>query len=150
MIFVTAAGSTLPFDDLVRKIDELVGKGIIRDIVIIQIGDGEYIPKNCNWFRFEKSLDKYINEAEIVITHSGAGTLFELVKKKKKTICVINPKATNNPDIVIKLSKKKHIIWCKNFKYINRSILKANHFDFNNYQSPSCDIRYVLLLHYFG
>jgi beta-1,4-N-acetylglucosaminyltransferase len=144
MIFVTAAGSTLPFNELVKKIDMLIAKREIKEKVIIQIGNGNYIPKNCKWFRFEKDLEKYYKKASLVITHSGGGTLFELVNWEKKVICMVNPGAVNNPDIVIKLSSENYILWCKNLEEMKSSIEKAKKFKFKKYKSPKCEIDKII------
>lgn len=144
MIFVTAAGSTLAFDELVKTVDELVGKKRIKEKVIIQIGNGEYFPKNCKWFRYDKNLGDYYKRANLIISHSGAGTLFELIGKGKKTIVVINPRAVNNPDIVIKLSKEKHILWCKEIKELERCLREVKKFKFKKYKKPKCEIHKVI------
>lgn len=140
MIFVTAAGSILAFDELVKTVDELVGKKRIKEKVIIQIGNGEYLPKNCKWFRYDKNLGDYYKKANLIISHSGAGTLFELMEKGKKTIVVINPNAVKNPDIVIKLSKEKYLIWCKDLEKLEDYIKKARLFRFKKYKKPKCEI----------
>ena len=72
MIFVTV-GSVAPFDALIERVDELAGRGAISDVVC-QIGDGKYIPKNAEWFRFEKGLGERYRKADLVVTHNGAGT----------------------------------------------------------------------------
>lgn len=138
MIFVTVG--TTKFDDLIKKIDILASKKLIKEKVLMQIGEGKYIPKYSEWFRYKPSLDSYYKKASLVISHSGAGTLLELINKKKKTIVVINPDVVKNPDIVIKLSEEKHILWCKNIKKLNNCIKKARLFKFKKYRKPGCKI----------
>ena len=53
MILVTV-GST-HFDLLIKKIDQLVDDKIITDIVVCQIGNGEYLPKSCKFYRFNQA-----------------------------------------------------------------------------------------------
>lgn len=115
MIFVTV-GSVAPFDGLIEKVDLLAdahGETMIKDPVM-QIGNGKYIPKNGRWFRFETDLSRYYRNADLIITHNGAGTLFDILPLGKKVIVVPNPNTVQleNIDIVIKLAKEGHIIPC--------------------------------------
>ncbi len=137
MIFITV-GST-KFDELVRKIDELAHDGKIKN-VLAQIGNGEYIPKNIKYFRFDKSLIKYCKSAELVISHEGAGTLFEIVSMNKKAIVITNPGTVDNPDLVKKLSSLGHLMWCKNLDEVELYIKRSKKFKPKKYKSPKCEI----------
>lgn len=113
MIFVTVGTSS--YDPLIEMIDQLVGKGLIIEKVIAQIGHGKYEPKNITFFKLAKSLDKLINAANVVITTGGAGTVFECLKKNKKIVAVENENVSNSHqgELLYKLHKDKHIIWCR-------------------------------------
>jgi beta-1,4-N-acetylglucosaminyltransferase len=121
-IFVTT-GSVLEFDLLSETIDELNKNK--KYSIIIQIGCGKYIPKNCNYFKFSNSLDKYYKWADLVITHTGAGTLFELLEKNKKIISVANPKAVNNHGLPLWLDKQNYVKYI-HYNYINIYNFKKN------------------------
>ena len=140
MILVTV-GSVAPFDQLVAKADELAGSGAISDVVV-QIGNGSYVPKNANWFRFEHGLTKYYNEADLVITHNGAGTIFELLALGKKTIAIPNPGTIQmeNIDIVKKLSKEGHIILCMDVEWLTEAIEHSKSWVPKPYSEPPCRI----------
>jgi len=147
MIFVTV-GSVAPFDDLIREVDRLVEKGVIGDVVV-QIGNGTYVPKNAEWFRFKKELTEFYRPAELVITHSGAGTLFEVLKEGKKAIAVPNPNAVHNPDIIMKLSSEGYILLCPDPNQLEGKILQARGWTPKEYKEPPCTIheeiaRYLL------
>lgn len=126
-IFVTT-GSSLDFDFLVKEVDKINASNLYS--IIIQNGNGKYIPKNCIFFKYDKSLDKYFDWADLVITHTGAGTLFELLEKNKKTIVISNPDAISNHELAIKFSKFK---FCVFIPYIKINLLKSKLlFIFNN------------------
>ncbi len=109
-IFVTT-GSVLEFDELIKQLDKInLNK---QYNLTAQIGKGKYIPKHLNYFKYSKDLNKYFDWADIVITHTGAGTLFELLEKNKKIICISNPKATDNHELAEKFAKEKHLIFLK-------------------------------------
>lgn len=90
MIFVILGGVVeWDFSRLLINIDNLCEqKKINSDEIIAQIGHTKYEPKNYNYFKFvdKKDFESYIDEAEIIITHGGAGTLIQSLKKGKKII----------------------------------------------------------------
>ena len=140
MILITV-GSVAPFDKLVMKADELAGSGAISDVVA-QIGNGSYVPKNARWFRFEHGLVKYYNKADLVITHNGAGTIFELLALGKKTIAIPNPDTIQmeNIDIVKKLSTDGHIMLCMDVKELGEAVERARSWVPKPYTEPPCRI----------
>lgn len=90
MIFVTLGSQKFQFNRLLKKIDELVAKGVITDRVFVQTGASDYKPKN---YEYKDLLDreefaKIMSECDIVITHGGTGAIIGAVKKGKKVIAV--------------------------------------------------------------
>jgi UDP-N-acetylglucosamine transferase subunit ALG13 len=76
MIFLTV-GTILPFDRLVRAVDEAVGHGLIRDKVFAQIGKTKTVPKNIE---STDVLDKdtfgaKVEQASSIISHAGMGSI---------------------------------------------------------------------------
>ena len=51
MIFVTVGTHEQPFNRLVRFMDEIKGKGLIKEDVVIQTGYSTYEPVNCTFKR---------------------------------------------------------------------------------------------------
>ena len=49
MIFVTVGSQKFQFNRLLKKIDELIDAGIIKDKVFAQTGASDYIPKNYQY-----------------------------------------------------------------------------------------------------
>lgn len=56
---------------------------------VFQIADGEYIPNNYPFFRFEANLWERF-ENHVVITHCGAGTVYYLLENRFNFIVVPN------------------------------------------------------------
>jgi len=142
MILVTV-GSMAPFDELVKEADRLVGEGLL-DGGVAQIGEGRYIPRNLVWFRFKKDLTEEYRRADLVITHTGAGTLFELLELGKRAIAVPNPHAIHNPDIALKLSAEGHILLCNREEDLKRYVIKAKEWVPREYKPPPCRIHEVI------
>ena len=85
-VFVTVG--TTNFDSLIRSVDEQLN-GLQYDVTM-QISNGSYQPKNFSYFRFSSDIFDYFNDADIIITHAGAGSIYELLEFRKKIIIVPN------------------------------------------------------------
>jgi beta-1,4-N-acetylglucosaminyltransferase len=140
MILITV-GSVAPFDRLVMKADELAASGAINDVVA-QIGNGSYAPKNASWFRFEHGLAWCYKKADLIITHNGAGTIFELLGLGKKAIAIPNPDTIQmeNLDIVKKLSSDGHILLCMDVEELGDAIERSRSWTPRPYREPPCRI----------
>lgn len=90
MIFVTVGTHEQPFNRLIRKVDELVRDGEIKDEVFMQIGYSTYEPKHTKWARiigYSDMID-YLDKAEVVITHGGPSTYMQVLQQGKIPIVV--------------------------------------------------------------
>ena len=144
MIFITVG--TTEFDSLLRKIDKLVENKKIRNNVIAQIGNGNYVPKNIKFFRFTKLLNPFLKKAKLIITHAGAATIFECLELKKKLIVIENPDVRRAAKRFLKeLSDKKYLIWCKHIEQLLECIESANTIQLKYYNSPRCTISEKIL-----
>ena len=85
MIFVCTGSRNYQFDRLIKKLDELIEEKVIKDEVFAQIGDGTYIPKNMQYKKFVDADEykQFQQNAEIVITHGGTGSIVGALKNKK-------------------------------------------------------------------
>ena len=90
MVFVTLGSQKFQFNRLLKKIDELITQGIIKEKVFAQIGASDYQPKNYSFERFldRDAFSQKISECNVVITHGGTGVIIGAVKKGKKVIAV--------------------------------------------------------------
>ena len=84
MIFVTV-GTVVPFDRLVRAVDEAAGAGIIDEEMFAQVGRGGYRPKHMPWSEaLERDVfGEYMARADRLIAHAGTGTIFEALEAGK-------------------------------------------------------------------
>jgi beta-1,4-N-acetylglucosaminyltransferase len=113
MIFVTVG--SIQFDDLVRRIDDQVRTGRIREKVVIQIGNGSYEPASCEFFRTAPGLDSYYANAALVIGHGGTGTTLEVLEKGLRLISVSNPGMIDNhqDEFLEALASRGFVTYCK-------------------------------------
>lgn len=87
MIFVTVG--TTHFDPLIQEIDELIASGKIKDRVVCQIGAGTYVPSHAEHFRFQPSIDGWMDQSDLVVCHGGA-TVMSLLQKNKRFVAIAN------------------------------------------------------------
>lgn len=90
MIFVTVGTHEQPFNRLIKKVDDLVANGDIKEKVIVQTGFSTYIPEHCEAHKmmsFEK-MQQALKEARIVITHGGPSSFIEALQFGKVPIVV--------------------------------------------------------------
>lgn len=90
MIFVTVGTHEQQFNRLIKKIDDLKSKNIIKEEVFMQIGYSNYLPVNCKYKKlvtYEKMI-QYIMTASIIITHGGPGSIFLPLQYNKIPIVV--------------------------------------------------------------
>lgn len=90
MIFVAVGTQKFQFNRLLNVIDELIGDNSINELVYAQIGFSSYIPKN---YKFKKMIQKnefdtLIKKCDLLITHSGVGTIITGLKNTKPVIVV--------------------------------------------------------------
>lgn len=124
-------GTTLPFDDLVRAVDALAGKGAITEPVVCQIGPGAYEPRHCEYFRFKPNVDEYIEQAALVIGHGGTGTVTGLLAARKPFVAVANPLGAGNhqAEFLDRLSRRVAFLWTADLAQLPELIAKAAGFE---------------------
>jgi len=142
VIFVTVG--TSDFDQLVERIDALAP--YLRDQVIVQIGNGKYIPRNCEYFRFAPSLDPYYDKADIVVAHGGLGTTMEVLAKGKKLISVENTTCIDDhqTDILGVLAKEGYLVWCRDLDTLSSLLKRVPSMSLRRYVAPPCRIAEVI------
>ncbi len=90
MIFVTVGTHEQPFDRLIKAIDDMKGSGKIREDVFIQTGYTDYVPQHCGWSKLlpYSDMEKYVQQARIVITHGGPSSFLMPLQVGKSPIVV--------------------------------------------------------------
>ena len=90
MIFVTVGTHEQPFNRLIQEVDRLKRENIIKDEVQMQTGYCTYQPQYCKWkafFPYEK-MQKFVENADIVITHGGPSSFIMPLQYGKIPIVV--------------------------------------------------------------
>lgn len=88
MIFVALGTQKFQLNRLLKLIDSLIETKQIKDEVFAQIGNSDYHPVNYKYSDFlnPKDFEEYISKCDLLITHSGVGTIVCGLKNKKPVI----------------------------------------------------------------
>lgn len=83
MIFITI-GTQEPFDRLIKAIDELVPL-YSHTTFVAQVAKSNYKVKNMTSFEFISPVefDKYYEQAKLIISHAGMGSIISALYKEK-------------------------------------------------------------------
>jgi UDP-N-acetylglucosamine transferase subunit ALG13 len=133
VIFVTVG--TAHFDPLIAAMDKLVESGVIKESVVAQIGRGSYLPRNFKYFRFMRTLKPAYDKAHVVISTGGAGIIMECVRRGIRLVAVENTALMegHQSEIIGEMSRRGHLIWCKNLEELPQSISQALSHQFTPY-----------------
>jgi beta-1,4-N-acetylglucosaminyltransferase len=104
-IFVTVG--TTRFDRLVdavtraEALEWMVKNGYKKLVVQYGTGQEPQIPPtcsllSCHCFKFTPSLEQDMKQADLIISHAGAGTVMEALKLQKRLVVVINTDLMDN------------------------------------------------------
>lgn len=136
MILVMLGTQDNSFERLLKKMDELIEKKVIDEKVIVQSGYTYYESNNMRIFDLipQEELEKYQEEADLIITHGGVGSIISSIKKGKKVIAVprlhryhehVND---HQKQIVDAFDKKGYIIGIQRIDELRKAIIKAQDF----------------------
>ena len=142
MIFV--ATGTTGFDTLTERMDHL--SPTLAETVVIQIGNGQYVPQQAEYFRFAPSLAPYYAQASLVIAHGGLATTMEVLKRGLPLISVGNPDRYDDHqrDLLSTMAEEGYLIWCRHLDGLEQAIETAQATPLRSYQPPECEIHLVI------
>jgi UDP-N-acetylglucosamine transferase subunit ALG13 len=141
MIFV-AVGTT-SFNTLVKAMDDLSPS--LREEVIMQIGQGTYEPKNCEYFRLAPSLTPYYEQASVVVSHGGVGITTEVLQHGQPLVGVedTSQPGRHQQEILRALSEDGYLIWCQDLNTLPQMIEQAKT-TLKPYVFPECSIHTIV------
>lgn len=145
MILVLLGTQNNQFIRLLEEVEKQIKKGNIKEEVIVQAGYTKYNSDNMKIFEMidKDKLQKLVDDANLVITHAGVGSISIALKKGKKVIAV--PRLSeygehvNNHqlDIVNEFAKKGYIVGINDVSELENAIEKSKDFVPNEYKNNS-------------
>ena len=131
------------FNRLLEQIDRLIEKNVINEKVVVQAGYTKYESKNMEIFSLisQDELEKYQEEADLIITHGGVGSIIGSLKKGKKVIAVprlheygehVND---HQKQIIESFDKDGYIIGVNDVSKLEEAISKVKNFEPKKYEA---------------
>lgn len=145
MIFVTVGSQKFQFNRLLKKVDELIESGAIKDEVFAQIGVSDYKPKNYKYVDFttREEFAENLDKCDLLITHAGTGVIVTALKKGKKVIAVprlakYGEHVDNHQIQLVKQFEELGLIEpCYDTELISASLKNVEEKNYGHYQSNS-------------
>lgn len=145
MILVLLGTQDKQFPRLLKEIDRLIEKKVIKDKVIAQVGITKYNSNNMEMFDLieEDKLNALIKKADLIITHGGVGSILLGINNNKKVIAVPRlyryKEHVNNhqKEIINEFKKDGYIVGLNDLKELEIAIKNIDKFNPNKYKSNS-------------
>ena len=142
MVLVLLGTQNNSFHRLLEEIETNIKEGIIQDEVIVQSGHTKFQSHKMRIISLmsPEQLDEFQNEANLIITHGGVGSIVSSIKKEKKVIAVprlheykehVND---HQKDIVKDFNDKGYIIGIDDVSELKEAIVKSKYFEPKKYE----------------
>ena len=143
MILVLLGTQNNSFHRLLEEVEKNIEDGTIKEEVIVQAGYTKYITHKMRIIDLmsQKQLNEFQDEADLIITHGGVGSIISSIEKGKKVIAVPRlheyGEHVNNHqlDFARKVAQRqKSIIVIENIEDLKHTVL--NYEDITKLMSP--------------
>lgn len=93
---------------------------------------------NVNCYKLKDTLADDIKNADLIISHAGAGTCIEVMHANKPLVVVVNEELMGNHQIELaeKLANDGHCCFCT-LEHLNKTLEKVGHEQFKPYERGS-------------
>ncbi len=143
MILVTLGTQDKPFPRLLKTVEEAIQKGIIQEKVVVQAGCTQYKSEVMEIFDLipVDVFEKKIQEANLIITHGGVGSILSALQKGKKIIAAPRlskyKEHTNDHqlELIDEFAKEGYLLPLKDFSKFEKIYQKSKTFHPKKYKS---------------
>ena len=142
MILVLLGTQNNSFHRLLEEIEKNIEDGTIKEEVIVQAGYTKFESDKMKIIDLmsKEQLEKFQDEADLIITHGGVGSIISSIEKGKKVIAVPRMheygEHVNNhqKEIVKEFNDKGYIIGIEKVEDLKQAIIKSKDFEPKRYQ----------------
>ena len=142
MILVLLGTQNNSFNRLLEEIEKNIKNGTIKEEVIVQAGYTKFETDKMKIIDLmsKEQLEKFQDEADLIITHGGVGSIISSIEKGKKVIAVPRMheygEHVNNhqKEIVKDFNDKGYIIGIEKVEDLKQEIIKSKEFEPKKYQ----------------
>ena len=136
MILVTLGTQNNSFHRLLEEVQKNIDNGNIKEEVIVQNGYTKFDSKQMKLIKEipQDEFNKLIDQANLVITHGGVGSIITAITKGKKVIAIPRLKKYNEHvndhqiEIIDSFNEKGYIIGIHSVKELGKALEKAKNF----------------------
>ena len=136
MILVILGTQDKEFSRLLEAVDREIENGNIKEKVVVQAGQTKYESKNMEIFDLlpAPEFEKLMDEADLIITHGGAGSILSAIKKGKKIIAAARLAKfhehhnDHQKQIIGEFAKQGYLLELEDFDKLNELIKKSKKF----------------------
>lgn len=133
MILITLGTQDKSFARLLKAVDEQIEKGNIQDRVIVQAGYTTYASKHMEVFDYidRDEFAKLVEQADLIITHGGVGTIMTALKAGKKVLGAARLAQfgehhnDHQTQILESFDEQGYCIYCKDLEKMDEYIIQA-------------------------
>ena len=145
MILVMLGTQNNSFHRLLEEVEKCIDDGTIKEEVIVQSGYTKYESEKMKIFDLisKRKLDKLLDEANLIITHGGVGSIISSITRNKKVIAIprlheYGEHVNNHQQEIVELfNKKGYIIGINGVEELKDAIKKAKTFNPEEYVSDN-------------
>jgi len=136
MILVMLGTQNNSFHRLLEEIQKNIDNGNIKEEVVVQKGYTKFQSENMKLYSQlpVDEMDKFIDKADLVITHGGVGSIIMSIKKDKKVIAIPRLKKyrehvnDHQLDIIKSFNDSGYIIGVEGVESLGEALEKAQDF----------------------
>ena len=112
---------TTPFDTLIEYLDNNLDSQMD---VLFQIAQAKYQPKNFEFIEFTSNINELYDQSDIIISHAGAGSIYNLLERRKFLVLVPNLDRIDKhqSDIADFMHKNRYAIGVKSYSDIIKTV----------------------------
>ena len=145
MILVLLGTQNNSFHRLLEEVEKNIENGIIKEKVVVQSGYTKFESNKMEIIDLmsKEQLEKFQDEAHLIITHGGVGSIVSSIEKGKKVIAVprkheYGEHVNNHQEEIVELfSKKGYILGVEDVKDLEEAIKKIPYFKPVMYKSDN-------------
>ena len=136
MILVTLGTQNNSFHRLLEEVQKNIDNGNIKEEVIVQNGYTKFDSKQMKLIKEipQDEFNKLIDQANLVITHGGVGSIITAITKGKKVIAIPRLKKYNEHvndhqiEIIDAFNEKGYIIGIHSVEELGKALEEAENF----------------------
>ena len=136
MILVTLGTQNNSFHRLLEEVQKNIDNGNIKEEVIVQNGYTKFDSKQMKLIKEipQDEFNKLIDQANLIITHGGVGSIITAITKGKKVIAIPRLKKYNEHvndhqiEIIDSFNEKGYIIGIHSVEELGKALEKTKNF----------------------